>query len=337
MNKITARTFARGGLLGNPSDGYHGKTISVIIGNYYAEVCFEEANKISIRPAREERQTHDSIAALHRAIQDEGYYGAERLVKAALKRFVDFAEDRIDPMAPNFSVSVHSTIPRQVGLAGSSAIVMATLRAAMKWFQVEIEPAVLASLTLSAEKDELKIPAGLQDRVIQAFEGMVYMDFGQHSMSGTAGMEIGHYLPLDFRGLDRLYVAFSTHGSEPTEITHTDLRSKFQAGDPATVAAMSQFARLAECGKTAIENQNWTELHQLIDANFDLRRSICNLHPHHCQMIDTSRKVGASAKFCGSGGAIIGTCSDDAMFQDLSHELGKIGCVSFRPMLGHFQ
>lgn len=34
-----------------------------------------------------------------------------------------------------------------------------------------------ARLAQSAESDELCIPAGLQDSVIQVYEGLVYMDF----------------------------------------------------------------------------------------------------------------------------------------------------------------
>jgi hypothetical protein len=35
---ITSRVHARIGLLGNPSDGYHGKTVSFALANFYAEV-----------------------------------------------------------------------------------------------------------------------------------------------------------------------------------------------------------------------------------------------------------------------------------------------------------
>jgi len=38
MATLTRRSYARVGLLGNPSDGYHGRTISVLIENYFAEV-----------------------------------------------------------------------------------------------------------------------------------------------------------------------------------------------------------------------------------------------------------------------------------------------------------
>jgi glucuronokinase len=55
-----------------------------------------------------------------------------------------------------------------VGLAGSSAIIVATLRCLMEFYDVDIPPEVQPSLALSVERDELKIGAGLQDRVIQA-------------------------------------------------------------------------------------------------------------------------------------------------------------------------
>lgn len=37
---ICCKVHARIGLLGNPSDGYHGKTISCSLANFYAEVLF---------------------------------------------------------------------------------------------------------------------------------------------------------------------------------------------------------------------------------------------------------------------------------------------------------
>lgn len=39
-NIITSRVHARIGLLGNPSDGYNGKTISFALANFWAEVRF---------------------------------------------------------------------------------------------------------------------------------------------------------------------------------------------------------------------------------------------------------------------------------------------------------
>ena len=38
VGAITRRAYARVGLLGNPSDGYFGKTVSVSIANFFSEV-----------------------------------------------------------------------------------------------------------------------------------------------------------------------------------------------------------------------------------------------------------------------------------------------------------
>ena len=65
-----------------------------------------------------------------------------------------------------------TTIPRSVGLAGSSAIVIAALRAA----GVDLEPPEVAELALAIERDDLGIAAGLQDRAVQAFDQPVLVD-----------------------------------------------------------------------------------------------------------------------------------------------------------------
>ena len=38
MELLKRRAYARAGLLGNPSDGFHGKTLSLIVRDYFAEV-----------------------------------------------------------------------------------------------------------------------------------------------------------------------------------------------------------------------------------------------------------------------------------------------------------
>ena len=50
-------------------------------------------------------------------------------------------------------------------------------------------------------------------------------------------------------------------------------------------------------------------------------------------MVDTARSVGASAKFTGSGGAIVGTYEDDAMYEALVRALNPLGVDVFKPHL----
>ncbi len=331
---IRKRAYARAGLLGNPSDGYHGKTISLSIHNFWAEVVLYEWETLEIILAENDRARFSSVQDLARDVKLHGYYGGIRLIKATIKRFVEYcqAED-ISLHEHNFSIRYQTNIPRQVGLAGSSAIITATLRALMEFYQIEIPLEVQPSFVLSIEQDELGITAGLQDRVIQVYEGLVYMDFSSQQEQIIKGYRCYHYQRLDPGLLPPLYLAIHHSLSEPTEVFHNDIRGRFNRGDSLVVGAMQHFAQLAEDGREALLAQDHKKLSALINENFDTRRSIYNLPTWQTQMIETARACGASAKFAGSGGAIIGTYQDDAMFESVRECLGKIGSRTFKPQL----
>ncbi|MCH5375710.1 MAG: GHMP kinase [Planctomycetes bacterium] len=330
MEIIRQRASARAGLIGNPSDGYYGKTISVVIPDFHADVILYEWEQLELVLSQEDRSRFDSIQDLARDVRTHGYYGGIRLVKATIKKFVEYCEGRHPLHDGTFSVRYESNIPRCVGLAGSSAIIVATLRALMNFYHVEIPLPIQPSLALSVETEELGITAGLQDRVIQVYEGMVYMDFAQESMRDEAGYRYGVYERLDPTLLPPLYLAFSEEAGEPTEISHTPLRARYEQGDPEVHAAMKRFAELTVDARQALLGGDAARLSRLIDENFDLRRSIVQIRPEHIRMVETARAAGASAKFAGSGGAIIGVCPVEA-FPDLKKRLGEINCQVLRP------
>jgi glucuronokinase len=326
MQIIRKRAYARAGLLGNPSDGYNGKTISFSVRNFWAEVVLYEWDTVDIVLAEDDRARFTSVQDLARDVRLHGYYGGIRLVKATIKRFVDYCDRRAVVLhRRNFSVRYSSTIPRQVGLAGSSAIIVATLRCLMEFYGVEVPPEVQPSLVLAVERDELKIAAGLQDRVIQVYEGLVYMDFSKEVEREIEGFPCYAYEPLDVRLLPAVYVAYHDALSEPTEVFHNDVRGRYDRGDPAVVGAMEHFASIAARGRTALASGDRKTLDVLVNENFDLRRSVFNLPPWQILMVDTARQAGASAKFAGSGGAIVGFYPDAATLDRLRDDLGAIG------------
>jgi len=334
MELIRARAFARAGLIGNPSDGYHGRTMSLIVRNYWAEVVLYEWEDLEIILSQEDRSRFGSIEELQHDVQLHGYYGGVRLVKATIRRFADYCQrNGITLHARNFSIRYQSNIPRAVGMAGSSGIIVATLRALMKFYDVEIPLEVQPSLALSVETGELRIDGGLQDRVVQVYEGLVYMNFAKQRTRLFDGMEAGHYEPLDSGLLPNLYVAFSHDAGEPTEVTHAPLRASYDDGDPRIHAAMKRFAEIADEARDALLTGDHVKFHQLVDENFDLRRTICDLSPSHVKMVEAARSAGASAKFAGSGGAIIGTFAEEDQYRTLVQNLKAIGCEVFRPQI----
>ena len=332
MLLIRKQAFARAGLIGNPSDGYHGKTISITVHNFRAQVALYEWDQVEVVWSQEDRSRFRSIGDLVDDVRLHGYYGGVRLVKATIKAFVEYCRRQGHALHErNFSIRYESDIPRQVGMAGSSAIIVATLRCLMEFYGVEIPLRVQPSLALSVETVELGIPAGLQDRVIQVYDGVVAMDFSREKMENVCGFDCGVYEPLDSSTLPHLYIAYDANVGEPTEVTHGDLRSRFDAGDPQVTDAMAQFAQFATDARDAIGRGDQQKLSELIDRNYDLRRSICTLPPGQAMMVDRARVAGASAKFAGSGGAIIGTYEDDATYERLGQEMDALGCRLIKP------
>ncbi len=311
---IRKKAHARAGLVGNPSDGYFGKTISFVIRNYEAEIVLFETPELTIEPSDRDHSVFPSIGQLARDVAQFGYYGGIRLLKATVKRFHDYcSKEGIALHDRNFTLRYSSNIPPQVGMAGSSAIICACLRALMEFYGVEeqIPKHIQPSLVLSVENDELGIPAGLQDRVIQVYEGVVFMDFNRGHME-TYGH--GIYEELDPTLLPNVYVAYTKRLSEGTEVFHNDIRSRWNRGEREVVSAMYQWANLAERVKEMLLAGRGREIGPLLNENFDLRRRLYKISPGNLEMVDIARDVGASAKFTGSGGAIVGTFEDEAMF-----------------------
>jgi glucuronokinase len=56
----------------------------------------------------------------------------------------------------------------------------------MKFYEVDVPQHLMPGLILSVERDELGISAGLQDRVIQTYQGIVYMDFEKSLIEAAA-------------------------------------------------------------------------------------------------------------------------------------------------------
>lgn len=282
-------------------------------------------------PDARDHSLFKSIDELALDVRQHGYYGGVRLLKATIRRFHDYcAEHGLRLRPDNFTVRYASDIPTQVDLAGSSAIITACLRALMQFYKVEIPLVQQPDLILSVETQELGIPAGLQDRVIQVYEGVVFMDFDRDLIARQGH---GQYDPLDPILLPPLYIAYRTDLAEGTEVFHNDIRSRFRQGEPAIVEAMRFWADLAFEVRDLLLAGRGSEIGPLLDRNFNKRREIYRISPRNLEMVEAAREVGASAKFTGSGGAIVGTYADESMFQALCNRLEPLGIQVFKPVI----
>jgi glucuronokinase len=228
-------------------------------------------------------------------------------------------------------VRYETDIPRQVGLGGSSALIAATLRALMAHYGVTLSLSELATLALEAETEELRIAAGLQDRVVQAYGGLVYMDFDRSTVEASGR---GRYERLDPARLPRLYVAYRKELSKVSGHVLSELGARFARGDETVIRTLGEIAQLAQAGREALLRGAVPEFARLMDENFDLRRRIVPVSEENLALVEAGRRAGACAKFAGSGGSIVGVVEDDAMLVRLTEALGGIGATLIEVEVG---
>jgi homoserine kinase len=201
----SAVAHARAALAGNPSDGYGGAVLAMTLDHFSAEA-------------------HASRSPAGVAIPSSD------LVSATVARF----ERELEPAAAATAVRWGTSIPRAVGLGGSSAIVIATLRALCNLYEVTLDPAQLAEFALAVETDELGIAAGPQDRVVQSFGGLTFMDFANPP----------RYESLDRGLLPPLAVAWLPDAAAASSDVHGELRVRANRVRP----AMAELADVAGGG-----------------------------------------------------------------------------------------
>ena len=275
---------ARAALAGNPSDGFGGAVLACCVSELRAWAHAEHAAQATSDPP-------------------------SALVDAAIARFAR------GPCRVRWGTDV----PREVGLAGSSAIITATVRALCALHGHALEAGELAEMVLAVEVEDLGIAAGPQDRYAQAHGGLVLMDFS----APTPRVE-----RLDPALLPPLYLAWRTDAAEASHAVHGGLRER--AGEPNVRRAMARLARHARAARDALRARDRDAFAAAIDGSYDERRALLELDPCHVAMVDAARAAGASANYAGSGGAIVGT-PPAAGLDPLARALRPLGCEVIAP------
>jgi glucuronokinase len=281
---------ARAALAGNPSDGYGGAVVALTLSGLRAQASAWASPELEVVPESD-------------------------LVRAAVTRL---AREHM-PAATRTAVGWSTSIPRHVGLGGSSAIVIATLRAVCSLHGISVSSGELASLALAVEVEDLGIAAGLQDRFAQAYGGLIFMDFapwaGPHA-----------YESLDESLLPPVLVAWRESAGGDSGAVHAPLRDRHASGEPAVLHCLGELAALARGARAALLAGDRAELARCVDGSFEARRRMLALDPRHTELIECARVSGASANYTGSGGAIVAVCPDQSVHARAARALRAIGC-----------
>ena len=152
--------------------------------------------------------------------------------------------------------------------------------------------------------------AGLQDRVIQRYEGCMYMDFAQRLLEERG---YGEYVRLPIEHLPLLWLAYLSDPSNSGKM-HNDVKSRWLQGDEHVLAAMREFGALTDRAREALDGKDWKALAEAMCANFALRRRLYGeaaLGDANLKMVAVAEEAGLPVKFPGSGGAVVGMATTE--------------------------
>ena len=188
---------------------------------------------------------------------------------------------------------------------------------------------------LSVEREELGITAGLQDRVVQVYEGLVYMDFGAERERIVHGLRV---LPLRAARSGAAAAALSSptiagSASRPRCFTTTSASVSTAATRRwSTVCGVSPTWRHPRA--SALLDRDAGRLSRARSTRTSTSAAhIFTLPAWQVQMVDAARACGASANFAGSGGAIVGTYDDERTFERLQDALLAVGSRVIKPQI----
>lgn len=297
---IVGRATARAGVAGNPSDALGGAALAVPVPGMCAEVELVASDQLSVRRAGGPTTWSSAAELSHHAAQ-LGHAGGDRLVTAATVTLYRHLCDRgRAPEDRPFRATWSTTIPRSVGLAGSSAVVIATMRALLQWWDAAIEPAEMARLALAAERDELGIAAGWMDRAVQSFDAPTLVDATAVGPGEVPDMHV-----VQLSAPVELLVAWDPGGASPSGRLHAGLRARVLDGDALVRRTVDQLVQVAHDAAAALSSADVEHLAITVAEACRLRAQLGALDESTAALVEAVVASGGAATSAGSGGAVL--------------------------------
>ena len=318
---VTRIVPARVGLVGNPSDGFGGAVLATVVPPLSATVTAEHADGIVLDGAGESN-AWASVDAWLDHVEASGHGDAQRLISAAVWTLAAHLDDHGRSPASGVALRWHTSVPRSVGLAGSSALAVGVIDAVAAAWGVTLDRRVLAALALRAERDVLGIAAGWQDRVVQAFGRTVLVDASR--IEAVDGLEVPAVSTPNDPPSMALLIGWREGDAASSDTYHAPLRRA-----PELLAApMAELAALARHAAEAWSAGDVDAVGAAMDEGWSIRQACAPLRADHSALVELVRGTGAPATTPGSGGSVVAVAADPVALADAARALAAHGCRS---------
>jgi galactokinase/mevalonate kinase-like predicted kinase len=285
--RLVVSAPARANVLGNPTDQYGGSQISCSV-DLRARVTLTEAVRTVL-----------SASGAEVAIDGAG----DLIPRGDLFDLARAVLSELGPPTPPARIEYASEIPLQSGLAGSTALVVALVRAFLAWQHRTLAPHALAETARAIEWTRMGIVCGFGDQYMATFGGLTYLDF-RDKAHGSAAEPPPWATVEPLHGLTPLlpFVLAFTGVRHHSGAVHRPIRERWLAGDPAVVTGYARVAAAAREGKQALLVGDWPRFGALMNENHDVQRGLGGSGESNEKLIAAALAAGAlGAKLAGAG------------------------------------
>mgnify|MGYP003344013904 FL=1 len=288
--RVVVSAPGRCGIVGNPTDMYGGSVVSCSVP-MRAWVRVEPSDRLILEA--------DDGAVEIRTAADLAHAGTHTDILRAAIRHLGLASLRAH-------VTCWSELPFGAGMSGSTAMMVAAVRA-LSTFTGEVHGAYdLAELARDAEFRSLGVTCGFQDHYMATFGGVNSMDFRDKEFDRPPdslvfatveplGAALGHLARLPF-------VLANTGVAHHSGAVHRPIRERWLEGDLEVRSAYVRIGEIAREGKRALLVGAWERLGALMNENHDIQRRLGGSGPSNEALISAALGAGAlGAKLAGAG------------------------------------
>ena len=198
----------------------------------------------------------------------------------------------------NATLTTRGESPAGAGIAGSSALTIATCGALAEWTQRPTDADHLLQVAMNVECQTIRVPTGVQDYRPALYGGIAAIELG---VDGIRRVE----LDVDARELANRIVLAYTGAPRHSGTNNWEITKRHIDGDRHIFDCFERIRDTAAAMRVALERGDWNEVGTQIATEWDNRKRLApGVTTRHIEdLIAGARAAGATAaKVCGAGG-----------------------------------
>jgi len=200
--------------------------------------------------------------------------------------------------ASGITLTTSCLSPAGAGIAGSSALNVATCAALAKWKREHYEPEALLQLAMNVEAQAINVPTGLQDYRPAFYGGIAALELDVDGIKRVP-------LDVDLQELQRRVVLCYTGEPRNSGTNNWEITKRHIDGDAHVFDCFERIRDTAAAMREALAGGDWVGIGRAIDADWGNRKRLAPgvTTPAIDDLIARARGAGATAgKVCGAGG-----------------------------------